>query len=153
MEKNIDKIFELPGIGADEEAINQEILARIKEKEKKGIYDLYNIEKEARIDFLDIKNDAEFLDYYLKIIKKSWAIDINDFEIPRKKGHIGWAEVQLKKVIWKLLKFYTYRIFSQQIEFNSQVKNTLNAIERDFSEKVRNLEIKIEQLKIKNEKS
>ena len=78
-------------------------------------------------------------------MNKSWEIDINDFEIVNKGGIKGRIEVIVKKVIWKLMKFYTYRMFSQQREFNIQVVTALsgmldriNAIESRLDNKIKN---------------
>lgn len=143
----MERIFEIPGIGVDEDAINREIQERISEKEKNGVYDCFNLSEDLRMDFLDIQGDAEFLVYYLRVIKKTWAIDINDFEMTGNQGIKGFFEVRLKKIIWKLLKFYTYRLFSQQIEFNSQIKNTLIAIEKEYSARISRIESEINQIK------
>ena len=147
MDKIEKNIFEIYGVGPEAENLRREILSTIEEKEKKGVYTLHSLEKETKADFLDLQNDAQFLEYYLKVIKRTWAVDINDFEIPRKKGMKGKAEWVLKKIIWNLLKFYTYRLFSQQIEFNSQIKNTVLAMHREFSGRIEKIEKEILEIK------
>ena len=42
-----------------------------------------------------------------------------------KVGILGARAVWLKKTIWKMLKYYTYRLFSQQKDFNCQVANAI----------------------------
>ena len=42
----------------------------------------------------------------------------------------------LKKLIWKLLKFYTYRLFSQQKEFNCQVVNAITSLNKRWEEEI-----------------
>ena len=107
--------FEIKGASVNPEALMEEIEKHIKEKEKNGVYSCHSIPKKADIEFLDISNDTQFMEYYLRVIRRTWAVDINDFEIPKKKGFTGFLELKLKKLIWKLLKFYTYRIFSDNI--------------------------------------
>lgn len=151
MDKTDKKIIEIYGIGPEAEKIHQEIQKTIEEKEKMGVYALHSLISGMNADFLDLQNDAQFLEYYLKVIKRTWNVDINDFEIQKKKGLKGKAEWVLKKIIWKLLKFYTYRIFSQQIEFNSQIKNTVLAMHREFSGRIERIEKELLELKGKGQ--
>ena len=129
MNKPFFKI-ETPGLSAD--ALMAEINASIAQKTAKGVYDTINLEDQSDFDVLAIKDESQFLDYYLKAIQKSWAIDINDFAIPRKAGWLGGLEKMTKTIIWKCLKFYTYRLFSQQREFNSQASHAILAMHQDF---------------------
>ena len=147
MDKTDKRNFEIYGIGPEAETVYQEITQAVDEKEKKGVYALHSLGPEVNMEFLDLKNDGQFLEYYLKVIRRTWAVDINDFEIQKKKGFKGKAEWALKKIIWKLLKFYTYRLFSQQIEFNSQIKNTVLAMHREFSGKMEAIEKEILAIK------
>lgn len=151
MDKTDKNIFEIYGIGPEAETVYQEIKKAIEEKEKKGVYSLHSLTRDMNVDFLDLQNDAQFLEYYLKVIKRTWAVDINDFEIQKKKGFKGKTEWALKKIIWKLLKFYTYRIFSQQIEFNSQIKNTVLAMHKEFSGRIEMIEKEILAIKGKGQ--
>jgi hypothetical protein len=38
--------------------------------------------------------------------------------------------VLMKKILWHFLRFYTWRMWTQQREFNAQVVNTLRALNR-----------------------
>ncbi len=140
-----DCFFSIEGTSFDINEINEEIMNNISEKEKNGIYDFND--KKTEIDFLDIKNEDQFMKYHINIIQETWAIDINDFDIPAGKGIKGKMFVLLKKIIWKLLKFYTYRLFSQQIEFNSQVRNSITAINTNFSKKFDKIRSELENIK------
>lgn len=151
MDKKDKRIFEIYGIGPEAETVYQDIEKAIGEKEKKGIYALHSLSRDMNVEFLDLQNDGQFLEYYLKVIKRTWSVDINDFEIQKKKGFKGKAEWALKKIIWKLLKFYTYRIFSQQIEFNSQIKNTVLAMHKEFSGRLQSIEKEIVAIREKGQ--
>lgn len=140
------RFFDIKGIDADQDKIQDEINNCISQKEKSGAYVNLNLSSDNKLDFTDITNEDKFTEYYLKVIKRTWAIDINDFEITRKNGLKGFLEFNLKKIIWKLLKFYTYRLWSQQIEFNSQIKNSLIAIHNDFNAKISRIKKEIDQL-------
>lgn len=144
-----ESFFKIENTSLDLQSIEKTIEERIAKKQKNGIYDNFNTLNGEGYDFLKISNNREFIDYYLNVIKRSWEIDVNDFEIPRKKGIKGKLELILKKIIWKCLKFYTYRIFTQQIEFNSQIKNTVAGIHAEFTPRIKQLEEEIALLKSK----
>jgi hypothetical protein len=138
MEENL--FFEINDPAVDSRELMSEIRESIRGKEQSGLYERFALPAEALTDFLELRDDDRFMEYYLKVIRRTWAIDVNDFEIPAKEGISGRIELAVKKLIWKMLKFYTYRLFSQQIEFNSQVKNTLIAMHREYSRRLDALE-------------
>ncbi len=111
--------------GVNVERIMQEIRARVDEKKARGDYDQYDL---TGLNLSHLPADDDLLPFVLKIMKKSWEIEIGDFEIRSAGGLLGWIEVRVKKVIWFLLKFYTYRMFTQQREFNIQVVTALNGL-------------------------
>jgi hypothetical protein len=76
----------------------------------------------------------------LQALRYSYAIDITDFAIPCKEGIRGLFELPLKKCIWKLLKFYTFRLFCQQREWNSQVQLALKYLELYYEPRIQKLE-------------
>lgn len=125
-----EEIFEIKSEGIDVKEIMNEIEKRVEEKKQQGVYDKYNLEAITELKIEELKEEREFLDYYLRALKRSWDVDINDFEILPKGGILGRPLVLFKKLIWKCLKFYTYRLFSQQREFNSQVVAVLEGINK-----------------------
>lgn len=143
------QFFSIGAEGISQEKIAEEIEALVAKKKSEGVYN--NISLNSDYDFLKLSNEEDFIKYYLKIIRHSWEIDVNDFEIPRKKGFVGYCEHLLKKIIWKLLKFYTYRLFSQQIEFNSQIRNAIIAVHEDISSRIEILEKRLDKIE-KNKK-
>lgn len=110
--------------------IMETIRERVRKKKEAGIYDKYNLSGITKLEIKDAKSEEDFLKYYFKTMQRSYELDIGDFEIPSKGGFLGRPAVWAKKIIWKLLKFYTYRMFTQQREFNFQVLNTLRALNR-----------------------
>ena len=98
------------------ETLDREIAFKIKQRQELGVYEHFDLTRVTHLLLRDIRDSGEFFRQHLAAIIRSWAVDINDFEIIRKQeGILGNLEVLFKKVIWKLLKFYTYRLFSQQI--------------------------------------
>lgn len=139
----MDKPFAQIGAdGVDVEKIMQDVKARVAEKKAAGVYDKYNLDGINFLEIKELKDDAQFLSHVINIMNKSWEIDISDFEIVNKGGASGKFQVILKKIIWKLLKFYTYRMFTQQREFNIQAVTALNGLNK----RLERLEARVEKL-------
>ncbi len=117
---NLDKI--------DVREIVHAVKERVEKKKAAGVYDKYNLVGITKLEVSQARSEEEFLRYHLRTLRKTWEIDIGDFEIPSKGGLLGRPAVWLKKAIWFLLKFYTFRMFTQQRDFNLQVVNTLQAL-------------------------
>ncbi|MCX6355786.1 MAG: hypothetical protein NTZ78_12920 [Candidatus Aureabacteria bacterium] len=128
------EIFEIGAEGVDVKNIMAEIEERVARKKEAGIYDRYDLSRIETLELSKIKSEAEYLNYLIKVIQQTWDIDIGDFPIYSKSGILGKPAVMLKKVIWKLLKFYTYRLFSQQKEFNCQVANAISSLKNKIDE-------------------
>lgn len=132
----------------DLKSLENNINEKIKLRQEQGVYDHYDLSKVMHYKLLSTVNVKERLNEYLKAVRRSWAIDINDFEICVKhKGFKGLLELFLKKIIWKMLKFYTYRLFIQQREFNFQIANTIILIKEEYEKKISELENDLELLK------
>ena len=126
----MNDIFEIGADGVDVKRVMRDIEERVARKKRAGVYDRYDLSRIASLELKNVKSEADFLDYSLKVIQQTWDIDIGDFPIYSKGGILGKPFVLLKKTIWKLLKFYTYRLFSQQKEFNCQITNAITSLNR-----------------------
>jgi hypothetical protein len=126
----MNDIFEIGADGVDVKRVIRDIEERVARKKRAGVYDRYDLSRIASLELKNVKSEADFLDYSLKVIQQTWDIDIGDFPIYSKGGMLGKPFVLLKKTIWKLLKFYTYRLFSQQKEFNCQITNAITSLNR-----------------------
>lgn len=123
------------------EDIMQEIKERVDKKKKEGVYDKYNLDQLVVKDAAELKTEKDFLNYYMELIQHTCDINIGDFEIPSKGGIFGAPLAKLKRLIWVMMRFYTYRLFSQQKEFNFQLVNTIMSLNKRIDE----LEGKLEQ--------
>jgi hypothetical protein len=56
-------------------------------------------------------------------------VDIGDFEIVERRTAFSWLFVAAKRLLWKLLKFYTYRLWSQQNQANGLLLGALESME------------------------
>ena len=125
-----DRIIEIAADGVDTDEIMRRIRERIEAKRTAGVYDKYNLTGITKLEVAEAKSEEDFLRYSLKMLQRTHEIDIADFPIPNKGGPFGWLAVLVKKVLWHLLKFYTWRMWTQQREFNAQVVNTLRTLNR-----------------------
>ena len=126
--------FDIQTDGVDTDDIMRRIRERIEQKRANGVYDRYNLTGITKLEVAEAKSEEDFLRYSLKMLQRTHEIDIADFPIPNKGGPFGWLEVLVKKVLWYLLKFYTWRMWTQQREFNAQVVNTLRALNRKIDD-------------------
>lgn len=133
--------FEIKSSEVDIKAIMKDIETRVAEKKAQGVYNQYNLDRVTKLEIDNIKSDLEYLEWLLKVVNQSWDINIGDPQIVSKGGLLGKPVVWLKKIIWQMLKFYTYRLFSQQKEFNSQVVMGLGLL----AKRVEKLEEKVKK--------
>ena len=59
--------FEIPDAGISAKIIQEEIVKKISEKEKTGIYETFYLSKDATPDFLDATDENQFMKYYLNV--------------------------------------------------------------------------------------
>ncbi len=119
------KKFDITAPALDAEALAAEVRERVRKKKESGAYEGYDLSAIASLDYEKELSEEDFLRYYLQVVERLSDLNYGDFEITSKGGRFGRAEVLLKKTIWKLLRFYTYRLFSQQREFDCQVAQAL----------------------------
>lgn len=127
-----------------------EIVARIRgEVERKTAEGAY---RDARIALAERLNPAAFcgadgfLPFYFQCLRDSLFVDINDFEIRERRPVVGRMLVALKRVIWKLLKFYTYRLWSQQNQINGMMLTALEGLDEQLRRKTADLEARLAAL-------
>ena len=132
--------------GVDAKKIVEEILASVAEKRALGEYDDETVARAERYNLLSMKDDAEFLDRYLACLRQVVSVDINDFPIVERRGPLAPLAKAVKKVLWKLLKFYTYRLWSQQNQTNGVLLAALETMHRRHKEEVAALEARLAKL-------
>lgn len=110
--------------------IMEEVKKKVADKRETGVYEKYNLDNITTKDIKELHSEKDFLNYYMELIQHTCDIDIGDFEIPSKGGIFGKPMAKLKRVIWIMLRFYTYRLFSQQKEFNFQLVNAITSLNK-----------------------
>ena len=141
------KGFDITAPALDAEALAAEVRERVRKKKESGAYDGYDLSGIASLDYEKELSEEDFLRYYLQVVERLSDLNYGDFEIASKGGRFGRAEVFLKKTIWKLLRFYTYRLFSQQREFDCQVAEALGSHYRWSRQEIDRLTRELEELR------
>ena len=142
-------MFQIGADGINVEKIVADIQASVAEKVKNGIYSDPRIARAERTNIANLKDDENFLAFYLECLRDAVAIDINDFDI-RERRTFAAPLIALKKVIWKLLKFYTYRMWSQQNQTNTLLLSAVETLETRYREKIKQLESRLATLEAKD---
>ena len=139
--------FTVHAPGIDAAALVEEIRESVAQKTAEGLYNDALIGKAECSNLINMQNDEEFFQYYITCMQRAATVDIRAFQIPDPKGGpIGKAMVTLKKTIWSLLKFYTYRMWSQQNQVNSLAMNGISITNARFSGKIKEQELRIAAL-------
>lgn len=138
--------------GVDVEKIMADIQAAVAQKMERGVYRDARIARAERTNLIQLKADDHFLPFYLDCLRAAGTVDISDFEIREKRPVFGSLLIVLKKLIWKLLKFYTYRLWSQQNQVNSMLVTALEGLNDKYRERLQELERRLAALEEKFKK-
>lgn len=142
-----ESIFQVGTPEVDAEKIVKQIQETVARKASEGVYADARIARAERTNLINLKNDEEFLAFYLKTLREAAFVDINDFDIrERRASAVAPFLVRLKKSIWKLLKFYTYRLWSQQNTVNGLLVTGMESLDEKYSEKIKTLEARVAEL-------
>ncbi len=141
-----EPIFKMDASGVDVEKIVLDIRESVSRKIEEGVYADARVARAERTNLATLRSEDEFLEFYLKCLRDTVFVDINDFEIQERRR--GWAPllVGIKKGLWKLLKFYTYRLWSQQNQINGLLVTAIEGTDRKYDVKIRALEERIRAL-------
>ena len=132
--------------GIDAAAVVAQIQAEVARKRAAGAYDEARVARAERNNLLTLKDDASFMEQYLLCLRQIVQVDINDFEIIEKRDRFAPALVRLKKAIWKLLKFYTFRLWSQQNQTNALLLAAVEIMETRHRREIAGLRERIAKL-------
>jgi len=126
--------------GIDVEGLVAEIRKTVADKMQSGAYAGAELARAERFNLVNLKKDDNFFEIYMESLREAVFVDINDFEIRERRGSLAMVLVPLKKVIWKLLKFYTYRLWSQQNQVNGLLLSAIEECDKKYRERIRSLE-------------
>lgn len=94
----------------------------------------------------DYADNEAFLNALLAILHDTAFVDFGDFDIIERRKYFGRPLVACKKFIWALLRFYTFRLWSQQNETNGFLLSSMQLIHENANEKIKKLEARIAEL-------
>ena len=76
-----ETVFEMGAEGVDVEKIVAEIRETTNRKMEEGVYADARIARAERTNMANLRNEEQFLGFYLKCLRDAVFIDISDFEI------------------------------------------------------------------------
>ncbi len=143
---NPEPIMEIGAEGIDAAQLVAELQAKVAEKRAAGAWSDPRIARAEKHNLLNLQDDEEFLSNYLECLRQVVKVDINDFEIFERRSRFAKPLVRLKKGIWALLRFYTYRLWSQQNQTNALLFSAIELLTRRNSDRIKALESRIQEL-------
>jgi len=139
--------FELNAPGVDAAALVRDIRDTVARKTAEGVYQDARIARAERHNLANLSDSGELLRFYLSCLRDTVHIDISDYTIKDRRGGIaGKMLVKFKTVMWKLLKFYTYRLWSQQNQVNGLMVTAIDSAFQNYEKHIARLEKRIAEL-------
>lgn len=142
----ISDSFDIGADGVDVGRIAADIRETVATKMQSGAYAGAQLARAERFNLINLKKDENFFEFYMESLREAVYVDINDFEIRERRAALGPLLVRLKKSIWSLLKFYTYRLWSQQNQVNGLLLSAAEEVDRKYQAKIKSLEDRISKL-------
>jgi len=131
----------------DVEALVNEIREEVSRKREQGVYTDARIGRAERHNLMYMADSEELLKFYLGCLRDGVHVDINDYQVEdRRTGWKGKALVKMKTVIWKLLKFYTFRLWHQQNQINGLMVTAIESSFQQYEKKISELEARLAKL-------
>ena len=141
-----DSVFEIGAAGVDVKRIVQDVQDAADKKMKEGVYADARVARAERTNLATLRSSDDFLGFYLKCLRDAVFVDISDFEIRERRRGLAPLLLALKRTIWNLLKFYTYRLWSQQNQVNGLLVTSIESLEEKYTAKIRKLEERVAAL-------
>ncbi|HMP72021.1 MAG TPA: hypothetical protein PKE55_02050 [Kiritimatiellia bacterium] len=132
--------------GIDAETVVREIHATVERKTAEGVYADARIARAERSNLANLRNNEDFLAYYLQSLRAAATVDINDFEIRERRARFAPLLIKFKRTLWNLLKFYTYRLWSQQNTINGLLVTGIEGLDESMTARIQKLEQRIADL-------
>jgi hypothetical protein len=146
-------LFQIGAEGVDAGQVMADIQAAVARKAAAGAYRDVRIAQAERTNLATLQDDEAFLRYYLDCLRSAASVDINDFDIRERRRLGAGLLVGLKKAIWALLKFYTYRLWSQQNQVNGLLVTAVEGLDEKYRSRLADLEQRLAALEGNRPKS
>ena len=135
--------------GLDVDRLVADLQATADRKMKDGVYADARVARAEKTNLVHLRGSDDFITFYLTCLRDAVFVDISDFEIRERRRLLSPLLVALKKTSWSLLKFYTYRLWSQQNQINGLVITALQGMEEQGAARLAVLEKRIAELEQK----
>jgi len=142
-------ILSIGAPGLDVDKLVADLQATADRKMKEGAYADARVARAEKTNLVHLRGSDDFITFYLTCLRDAVFVDISDFEIRERRRFLSPLLVSFKKTIWKLLKFYTSRLWSQQNQINGLVITALEGMEEQSAARIAALEKRIAELEKK----
>jgi hypothetical protein len=132
--------------GVDVAALMARIKAEVARKTREGVYTDLRVAVAEKTNLDQVKDQDDFFALYLESLREAVVIDINDFPITERRRGLAPFLVRFKKGLWDILKFYTYRLWSQQNQVNGMLLALAEELDERYRRRIAALEARIQQL-------
>lgn len=126
--------------------VMEEIQTAVQRNLKDGAYNDARIARAERHNLSQLKSEDEFLSFYLSCLREASVVDISDYEIHERRRALSPLLIRVKAGIWKILKFYTYRLWSQQNQVNGLLVTAIEGMQEKHQTRIEALEKRITEL-------
>lgn len=138
--------FHIGAEGVDAEALVRDLREAVDQKVRDGLLPDPAVARAERHNLAYLRDQDSLMEYYMACLREAVYVDINDFEI-RERRRFGARPLKaLKTAIWKLLKFYTYRLWSQQNQANGLLVAAVDGVDQKLARKIADQETRIAAL-------
>lgn len=139
--------FAIGADGVDTTALVNSIREEVARKTREGVYADARIARAERHNLVYMADSDELLRFYLNCLRDTVHVDINDFLIQDRRGGIpGKLLVKFKTTVWKVLKFYTYRLWAQQNQINALTVTAVESSYKQMEKRIKELEARVAEL-------
>ena len=139
-------ILSIGAPGLDVDKLVADLQATVDRKLQDGVYADARVARAEKTNLVHLRGSDDFISFYLTCLRDAVFVDISDFEIRERRRGFGPLLIAFKKTIWKLLKFYTYRLWSQQNQVNGLIITALEGLEEQSAARIAALEKRIVEL-------
>lgn len=150
-DKSASRMFTIHAAGVDTDAVVREVEDTVRAKMAAGNYADAKVGLMERANLSTLRDHDEFLAFYLSCLREATFVDISDFEIRERRRVFARLLVLMKKGIWNLLKFYTYRLWSQQNQVNGLLVTAVENVDKKYEQKIEALQKRLDALELRKD--
>ncbi len=144
-----ERWFEIGADGVDAAAVEADVRAAVERKNREGVYAQAAVPPAGRVELPFRRRAGTSNAFFVRCLREAARVDICDFEIRERRARFAPLLVRLKRGVWSLLRFYTYRLWSQQNEINSLLVTGIESVEEESAARLQALEARLAALEAK----